>query len=198
MDTPTNRQLKFLNFFKIQYAPNVSKGQAGMMIAQINSTPAYKQRWEKYVYLTEDYGDDLEFKAFDSAELDNLVLPDDWSESEGRQKWTDAQVKNQMGEDESPFDKPQPPIELEGKSFMFTGKFTYGTRKDCDAAIESKGGIASKSKSPSSVDYLVIGENGNPTWKKGNYGSKIEKAILTRSKKGKPIIVGELHWAKFL
>jgi|GEM_PF-2203414 hypothetical protein len=39
MGTPTMRQFKFLNFFKIQYAPNVSQGQAGMLIAQINSTP---------------------------------------------------------------------------------------------------------------------------------------------------------------
>ena len=132
-------------------------------------------------------------KPFDTTELNNLVLPAVWNESEGRQKWTDAQVKEQMGKDGSPLDKPQPPVEIEGKSFMFTGKFSFGTRKDCEAAIEAKGGIASKSKSPSSVDYLAIGENGNPTWKKGSYGSKIEKAIIARSKKGKPAIVGELH-----
>lgn len=196
MDTPTNRQLKFLNFFKIQYPPNLSQGKAGMMIGQISSTPAYKERWKKYVYLTSDYGDDLELKPFDPVELENLVIPADWNESEGFQKWTDQKVKDEMGEDESPFDKPQPAIDFEGKTFMFTGKFSFGQRKDCEALIESKGGIASKSKSPATVDYLVIGENGNPTWKKGSYGSKIEKAILSRSKKGKPCIVGETHWTE--
>ncbi|PQJ27922.1 hypothetical protein [Rubritalea profundi] len=198
MDTPSNRQLKFLNFFKIQYPPNLRVGQIGLMIGKISSTPEYLERWQKYVYLTGDYGQDLELKAFDPKELDALEIPDEWNEADGVQNWKDQQIQNEMGEDQSPFDKPEPAIEFEGKTFMFTGKFSFGKRTDCEAAIESKGGIASKSKSASSVDYLVIGENGNPTWKKGNYGSKIEKAILTRVKKGSPVIVGEGHWSKSL
>ncbi len=156
------------------------------------------ERWEKYVYLTEDYGQDLELKPFDSKDLDALVLPSEWNERDEIQNWKDEQVQNEMGEDESPYDKPEPAIEFEGKTFMFTGKFSFGKRTDCGAAVESKGGIASKSKSPSTADYLVIGENGSSLWKKGNYGAKIEEAILTRAKKGSPVIVGEDHWSKSL
>ncbi|MFT5882913.1 MAG: NAD-dependent DNA ligase [Crocinitomicaceae bacterium] len=130
--------------------------------------------------------------------MDTLVLPSEWNERDEIQNWKDQQVQNEMGEDESPFDKPQPAIEFVGKTFMFTGKFSFGKRADCGAAVESKGGIASKSKSASTTDYLVIDENGSSVWKKGSYDAKIEEAILTRAKHGYPVIVGEDYWFKSL
>jgi NAD-dependent DNA ligase len=40
-----------------------------------------------------------------------------------------------------PLTKPVPKILFEGKSFCFTGKFAYGLRKDCEKAVELRGGV---------------------------------------------------------
>ena len=42
--------------------------------------------------------------------------------------------------------------------------------------IVAYGGIADKSVRKV-TDYVIVGSNGSASWKNGNYGSKIEKAI---------------------
>ena len=41
-----------------------------------------------------------------------------------------------------PLTLPKPVVTFEGKSFLFTGTFAYGTRKRCIAAVEDLGGTA--------------------------------------------------------
>jgi NAD-dependent DNA ligase len=78
---------------------------------------------------------------------------------------------------------------------MFTGKFSFGTRKECQAAVIDRGGYAPSRKSVSSeTDYLVIGAEGSKDWKRGSYGNKIEAGILSRREHGIPAIISEEHW----
>jgi len=73
-----------------------------------------------------------------------------------------------------------------------TGKFDFGPRKACEELVLEKQGTAVKGVS-ASLDFLVIGTQGSPAWKRGKYGSKIEKAVLLRRQNGKPAIVSEDH-----
>ena len=90
---------------------------------------------------------------------------------------------------------PPPKILFNNKSFLFTGTCVFGTRKQCQEAIESLGGINAKSISKS-LDYLVIGSYVTDSWAHETYGRKIEKAMEYRDS-GVPIsVVTEEHWLK--
>ena len=54
-----------------------------------------------------------------------------------------------------PVCSPPPQIEFANKTFVFTGTCAFGTRKDCQSAIESLGGINSKGITKR-LDYLII------------------------------------------
>lgn len=92
-----------------------------------------------------------------------------------------------------PLDEPAPSIIFEGRQFLFTGTCVYGTRKDCQAAIERLGGINAKNVTKT-LNYLVLGTYVTDSWAHENYGRKIEKAMQYRDE-GVPItIVTEEHW----
>lgn len=88
-------------------------------------------------------------------------------------------------------------IEFINKTFCFTGEFIYGTRAYCERSILKLGATAVDNVSRK-LDYLVIGANVSPAWVNETYGRKIEKAIETRTKLGKPFIVSEKQWAEVL
>ncbi len=82
---------------------------------------------------------------------------------------------------------------------MFTGRFEFGGRKKCEEAIEKKGGITPNTKSVlPDLDFLVIGGKGSDRWSHGNYGKKIEAAILKRREFGKPAIISAALWGEAL
>lgn len=88
---------------------------------------------------------------------------------------------------------------FEGKAFVFTGKFDFGTRKECQQTVIQRGGECPDMSFVShNIDYLVIGEKGSPAWKRGSYGNKIESAIIARKEHGTPAIISELHWKNSL
>jgi hypothetical protein len=193
----SNRQKKLLRFFKIP--PGISAGAAGWEIAGIMSNEECRERWRRYLYFTKDFDSDSDqLKPFDEADLESLEVPDGWSDSEAVQQFKDELVAAIL-EDESPFDRPQPRVVFKGRSFIFTGKFSYGTRGACQEAVIARGGSAPNKQSISRLlDYLVIGEEGSHAWKKGSYGNKIEAAILSRRDYGSPAIISEEHWTKAL
>jgi len=80
-----------------------------------------------------------------------------------------------------PIEKMLLPIEFKDKSFCLTGKFAsaIGNRKVIEDMIKEKDGII-RSNVVLDLDYLVIGELGNPDWKHSNSGRKIEKALKYR------------------
>jgi NAD-dependent DNA ligase len=133
-------------------------------------------------------------KQFDEAALQSVSIPEGWSSSDNFRSFQDELV-DKILHDESPFDTPQPEILFAKRAFIFTGAFDFGSRKDCQNAVVSKGGFAPDHKSVSqSIHYLVIGTKGSKAWRRGSYGNKIEDAILARREYGSPAIVSEKHW----
>lgn len=197
MNTPaSNRQKKLLRFFGRRWSSRLSAGAAGWEIAEIMSDAARREKWRKYLYLTNDFGFDSDaLKPFDPSQLESVVVPDNWNSGRAFKHFEEELVADIL-RDESPFDRPQPAVVFVGKSFMFTGKFAFGSRKSCQQAVLQRGGYAPDQASVSQhIDYLVIGNQGSPTWKKGAYGNKIEDAILARREYGTPAIISERHWS---
>lgn len=193
----TNRQKKVLKFFGINYHPSISKGAAGWEIGNILSIPENTERWNKYLYLTRDFdAESDELLPYDAEQLEKIVLPEDFYAG-GEIKSFQEEIAAQILASESPFDNPQPDIEFTQHAFCFTGKFDFGPRKACENLVLEKGGIPAKGISVE-LDYLVIGSQGSPTWKRGKYGSKIEKAVLLRRQNGKPAIVSEDHCFSYI
>jgi len=97
-----------------------------------------------------------------------------------------------------PLCKPAPSIAIEGASFVFTGIFTTGPRKQLSELIVELGGIIHDGVKKD-TDFLVIGDIGSQDWAHSSFGRKIEKAIELRDQKKTGIaIVSERHWARFL
>ncbi|MCU7844678.1 MAG: BRCT domain-containing protein [Candidatus Thiodiazotropha sp. (ex Monitilora ramsayi)] len=92
-----------------------------------------------------------------------------------------------------PVDDPLPDVAFEGRLFLFTGTCAYGTRKQCQKAVESLGGVNAKGVTQK-LDYLVLGTYVTDSWAHESYGRKIEKAMEYRNA-GVPLsIITEAHW----
>jgi NAD-dependent DNA ligase len=92
-----------------------------------------------------------------------------------------------------PIDAPLPAIDFANSNFLFTGTCAYGTRKQCQQAIETLGGLNAKGVSKS-LNYLVLGTYVTDSWIHESYGRKIEKAMDYRSNGVPLLIVTEEHW----
>ena len=195
----TNRQKKLLRFFSVEFSPKISSGAAGWEIGAILESEENKDLWQRYLYHTADFDSDTdELRPHDIVDLRSLTIPEDWNASNAMAHFKDEIVAGEMTDD-SPFDSPQPPISFREKQFVFTGKFSYGSRKACQAVVIERGGLAPSRKSVNQeVDYLIIGTEGSKDWKRGSYGNKIEAAILSRRIHGSPAIISEEHWNSFL
>ena len=96
-----------------------------------------------------------------------------------------------------PLDHPPPILQWESSVYVFTGKFAFGTRKDCERVSQSLGALIESSVTQR-TNYLVIGTFGSRDWVHTNYGRKIQKAANYREK-GIPLaIVCEDYWRKDL
>lgn len=95
-----------------------------------------------------------------------------------------------------PLCDPAPTVSFEGWRYCFTGTFNYGKRKDCEAAVTTRGAIAGSLSQKTKV--LVIGAYATESWKHSAFGNKILEASEWRDA-GIPIsIVSEDHWVKAL
>ncbi len=92
-----------------------------------------------------------------------------------------------------PVNDPIPQIIFNDMSFLFTGTCAYGTRKQCQAAVESLGGINANSVTKK-LNYLVLGTYVTDSWAHESYGRKIEKAMEYRDNGIPLIIITEEHW----
>lgn len=95
----------------------------------------------------------------------------------------------------SPFNQPEPEIQFDGKTFVLTGIFDFGTREECSIAIEQLGGIVNP-RITKNLDYLVVGNVANDQWRFVGFGNKIMKACEYRDSGNPLVIVSENHWAK--
>lgn len=92
-----------------------------------------------------------------------------------------------------PLCNPQPLVNFTDDTFCLTGKFIYGTRKQCQAEVLSRGGDLHDNPTLT-TSYLVVGSVASRDWIHCSYGRKIEKAVEYRSR-GLPLrIISEEHW----
>ena len=92
-----------------------------------------------------------------------------------------------------PVDNPLPDVAFEGQLFLFTGTCAFGTRKQCQEAVESLGGMNAKGVTKK-LDYLVLGTYVTDSWIHESYGRKIEKAMEYRNAGVSLSIITEAHW----
>lgn len=71
--------------------------------------------------------------------------------------------------------------EWNGKHFVLTGEFDFGSKSSVSEYIVSKGGIVDDNVKKN-TDYVVIGSLGSQKWKMGKYGGKIKKAMELKDK----------------
>ena len=189
----SNRQKKILKFFEVPFTARLTAGAAGYEIKKLMADDAKRERWRRYVFLTQDFDSASdELKTYESAKLDSVVVPEDWSSSDAVSEFR-KEFAADLLRDQSPYDEPQPPIVFVDRVFVFTGKFSFGSRDACQEEVIRRGGRTQNAVSRT-VDYLVIGEEGSTAWREGAYGNKIETAVLARRECGMPAIVSEVHW----
>lgn len=95
-----------------------------------------------------------------------------------------------------PLCDPAPVLSFPGRRYCFTGTFNFGSRKQCEEAVRSRG--AETGSLTKSTDVLVIGLYATESWKHSSFGNKILKACEYRDA-GEPIaIVSERHWTGYL
>jgi NAD-dependent DNA ligase len=96
-----------------------------------------------------------------------------------------------------PCDDPPPFIEYNGREFVLTGQFMYGTRNDCERAIREQGG-QTHSTLRRSCNYLIIGALSSEAWVHSTHGRKIQQAMKLKAEKLPICIVSEDHWSTTL
>jgi NAD-dependent DNA ligase len=72
-----------------------------------------------------------------------------------------------------PFNEPQPKLRFDGVTYLLTGKFVFGTRRECQEAISRRGGLIAD-RVNRQVDTLVVGCIGSRDWIHTSWGRKIE------------------------
>src|SRR6266850_193705 len=94
------------------------------------------------------------------------------------------------------FDSPRQ-ITFSGFNFCVTGEFVFGPRERVVETITDRGGHVQESITKK-LNYLLVGVRGGDEWKRGSYGTKIEKAIEYK-RDGVPLyIVREDTWSAAL
>ena len=92
-----------------------------------------------------------------------------------------------------PLTIPPPEVVFDRRRFCLTGRFAFGTRKQCEAQIVERGGLM-QSDAARDTSYLVVGAMGSTDWIHSTYGRKIEAAVALRDR-GFPIdLISEEHW----
>jgi hypothetical protein len=167
----SNRQKKVLRLFDVHFGPSISAGAAGWEIAEIMSHDESRKHWDRYLFLTADYGSETDqLVPHDPVELLNTEIPDDWNCCAAAQQFKDELI-GQILHDGSPFDSPMPGVAIAGNVFIFTGKFDFGSRDACRKAATMRGGRAPDQNVSREVDYLVIGTK---------WFSLVEKRVLRK------------------
>ena len=83
-----------------------------------------------------------------------------------------------------------PEITFQEATFCFTGASARYKRDDLKLLVEKHGGRFTNNVTQS-LDYLIIGANGNPCWTYACYGRKVEVAVKLRKQGHKILLVHE-------
>jgi len=110
-------------------------------------------------------------------------------------KDTDIQVKKETAHIRiSGLCTCDPNVTFEGKTFCITGILKRGNREDLQNNIRKLGGIPIDNVN-NKTDYLIVGDNGNPTWAFACYGRKVEKALTMRKEGHTIMLIHEFDFA---
>jgi DNA polymerase-3 subunit epsilon len=126
----------------------------------------------------------------EQSELDDLreaVLQITHPESLGRVEL--ARVKD------VPFTQPPPRVVLQGRTFVFTGRFLFGARAKCEQAVADRGGVC-KADVTRATDYLVVGALKSKDWLQRSHGRKIQKLIGNVRSGCHGAVISEEQWAE--
>jgi hypothetical protein len=85
-------------------------------------------------------------------------------------------------------------IVIKNRTFCFTGRFKFGSRKKCEEAITQRGGYCKNGMS-AAVDYLVISSGEDNV---NAYSSKVRDFDRLRFNGHTPQIITEEKWANYL
>jgi NAD-dependent DNA ligase len=88
-----------------------------------------------------------------------------------------------------------PQIEFSNRVFCFTGASEKAKREDIEKIVISKGAKFSNNV-VKNLDYLVVGNAGNPCWAFSCYGRKVEQAIGMRKEGCKIMLINENEFWK--
>ncbi|MCK9530644.1 MAG: hypothetical protein M0R77_08815 [Gammaproteobacteria bacterium] len=88
-------------------------------------------------------------------------------------------------------------VAFPGRNFCLTGKFAFGSRKRCEAAIRDRGGAIHDSV-VKELNYLVLGAVASRDWAHTSFGRKIEKAVAYKAAGCDILIISEEHWVRHL
>jgi NAD-dependent DNA ligase len=96
-------------------------------------------------------------------------------------------------------DNPPPKIIFGGRSFCFTGVFSYanGDRVKCEAAARARGGFCS-GRPNRATNYVVVGTYADDSWAYTTYGKKIQTAVELKQAGSNCKIISEKHWVSFV
>jgi len=138
------------------------------------------------------------FDKVSSILSDGVVDPEEGKELLGILAQFNGE-KSELGEIAKPttlpLNVPAPTVDFTARQFLFTGTCAYGTRKQCEAATKSLGGLLAQNVNQK-LHYLVIGSYVTDSWAHETFGRKIELAMEYRDR-GLPLaIISEVQWAK--
>lgn len=88
-------------------------------------------------------------------------------------------------------------VDLEGASFVFTGKLMTMTRGQAQKKVTAANGVNASGVS-GKLDYLVIGDDGSPLYGQGRKGSKMLKAEKLQAGGAELKIISETAFLKML
>lgn len=203
-DPPTNRQLKVLRFFGLDVSKSLTKGYCSGLIARLFSNASNKHLWAAYVFTTGDEDNSSseliphDLNALATVRIPDLQRPKQGSRTPPGMRTTYEEIICEILKEGSPFDDPLPyDISISRTAFCFTGEFEFGTRKDCQAAITSRGGTLTTDVNRK-TEVLVVGHSANPNWSHGTYGNKIMNAMILRLHFLQPCIIPERFWVTLL
>jgi len=96
-----------------------------------------------------------------------------------------------------PLSLPPPEVVFDRRQFCLTGRFAFGSRKQCEAQIVERGGLT-QSDVTRDTSYLVVGAMGSTDWIHSTYGRKIEAAVALRDRGFAIGLISEEHWVRAL
>ena len=124
----------------------------------------------------------LMLKAF----LEQFTVTDD-------RKVVDTPLINEVGTPISGLCAVCPEVSFSNKVFCFTGASAHATRKDFARIVHERGGICQPGVTRE-LDFLVVGNQGNPAWAFCCYGRKIEQVVKLRKAGLRILLVNEMDF----